>query len=164
VVFQLATRARTLTEFDSINLAKALRDFDVSKDQPHAPGYPLAVGEPFLSTTRVVRSQDRETRKFKVLARECLPPGCTVVSLPGSPLTWNHVASAMQGWYAPRSDVRDLDRLSATTAPSGAALWVGARIPAPVVERARLDASAGYWRFYRSSPFETKAIVRELVG
>ncbi len=37
------SRASTLTELDSTNLALALRDYDVRDDQPHAPGYPLVV-------------------------------------------------------------------------------------------------------------------------
>lgn len=48
VGFELATRARTFTEQDSINLANALTDFNPAKDQPHPPGYPLIVGAAHL--------------------------------------------------------------------------------------------------------------------
>jgi 4-amino-4-deoxy-L-arabinose transferase-like glycosyltransferase len=37
------TRARSLTEEDSINLARALEHYTVARDQPQAPGYPLVV-------------------------------------------------------------------------------------------------------------------------
>ena len=37
------TRARTLTEQDSANLARALHHYTVALDQPQAPGYPLVV-------------------------------------------------------------------------------------------------------------------------
>jgi hypothetical protein len=43
VIVFATTRARTLTEEDSANLARALRHYTVAKDQPHAPGYPLVV-------------------------------------------------------------------------------------------------------------------------
>lgn len=39
----VTTRAHTLTDHDSINLANGLRDFDVSEHAPHPPGYPLVV-------------------------------------------------------------------------------------------------------------------------
>ena len=37
------THARELTDVDSVNLALALGDFDVTRHQPHPPGYPLVV-------------------------------------------------------------------------------------------------------------------------
>lgn len=49
-VIQVLTRATTLTELDSGNLALALDDFDVSRHQPHPPGYPLLVGAAHLLT------------------------------------------------------------------------------------------------------------------
>jgi hypothetical protein len=44
IAFEFVTRAHTLTEQDSINLANALRDFNPADDRPHPPGYPLVVG------------------------------------------------------------------------------------------------------------------------
>jgi hypothetical protein len=43
IVVMTLTRARTLTEQDSTNLARALHHYTVAHDQPHAPGYPLVV-------------------------------------------------------------------------------------------------------------------------
>ncbi len=43
VVVTVTTRARTFTEEDSANLARALHHYTVALDQPHAPGYPLVV-------------------------------------------------------------------------------------------------------------------------
>jgi hypothetical protein len=37
------TRSRWLDDFDSVNFALALDDFDVTKHQPHPPGYPIYV-------------------------------------------------------------------------------------------------------------------------
>ncbi len=48
ITVQLLTRASTLTEFDSTNFALALRHFDVFRDQPHPPGYPLFVAAAHL--------------------------------------------------------------------------------------------------------------------
>jgi hypothetical protein len=43
LVVVATTHARTLTEEDSANLARALHHYTVALDQPHAPGYPLVV-------------------------------------------------------------------------------------------------------------------------
>jgi 4-amino-4-deoxy-L-arabinose transferase-like glycosyltransferase len=43
IVVTATTRARTLTEEDSRNLARALHHYSVALLQPHAPGYPLVV-------------------------------------------------------------------------------------------------------------------------
>jgi hypothetical protein len=37
------TRSRWLDDYDSVNFAFALDDFDVTRQQPHAPGYPIYV-------------------------------------------------------------------------------------------------------------------------
>src|SRR4051794_4502006 len=43
VVVLTATRAATLTELDSWNLANGLRNFDPAAFAPHPPGYPLVI-------------------------------------------------------------------------------------------------------------------------
>ena len=43
VAVALATHAHTLTETDSINLARGLQHYSVATQSPHPPGYPLVV-------------------------------------------------------------------------------------------------------------------------
>ncbi len=38
------TRSRWLDDWDSVNFALALDDFDIGKSQPHPPGYPIYIG------------------------------------------------------------------------------------------------------------------------
>ena len=43
VTLHLTTQAHTLTEHDSVNLARGLQHYDVVAHAPHPPGYPLVV-------------------------------------------------------------------------------------------------------------------------
>ncbi len=44
VAFHLLALPPSLEDLDSVNFALGIRDYDVSKHQPHPPGYPLFIG------------------------------------------------------------------------------------------------------------------------
>ena len=62
--FHLPFPAASLEDLDSINFALGVRDFDVTRHQPHPPGYPLYV----LAAKGVHALIPSETRSLTLLS------------------------------------------------------------------------------------------------
>ncbi len=120
---------------------------------------------PFVPTAALIALQDRQSRSLERMAPTCPAATCTIVSLPGSPLVWDHSAAELQRWYATGSRVVSYyGDPQAVTHLQGNVLWVGTSIPESIVLHSHKVATDETWQYLRSDPAMTAEILKRLAS
>lgn len=118
---------------------------------------------PFVPTAALIGLQDRQARSLERMAHACPAATCTIVSLPGSPLVWDHSAAELQRWYATGSRIVSYDGdPQAVRHVEGDVLWVGTSIPQVIAQHARRVAAEASWQYLRSDRAMTGEILTRL--
>jgi hypothetical protein len=115
----------------------------------------------FFPTANSIDVADVEARGLQRVAPTCLPPRCTLFSLPQSDQWWARDPRDIATEYAPGSTiVRIYDYEDADISRKSEILWVGELVPEAVKRNAELEETFGPWSVYRSQPHQTARILK----